>query len=78
MLCSLSSSGFAWASRRVTWVVCVVAGGVGVVRLLQELEPFALLELLDSVLPVVFEEGTRPRLAVEEQRGNGSHSFHAL
>ena len=36
----------------------VIAGGVGVAGLLEELEPLALLELLDSMLP--------PRLAVEE------------
>ena len=44
----------------------VIAGGVGVAGLLEELEPLALLELLDSMLPVVFGEGARPRLAVEE------------
>ena len=36
------------------------------VRLLKELEPVALLELLDSMLPVVFGEGACPWLAGEE------------
>ena len=47
-------------------VVCVVAGGVGVVRLLEELEPIALLELLDAMPPIGLGEGARPRLAVEK------------
>ena len=36
----------------VMQAVCVVAGGVGVVRLLEELEPIALLELLDAMPPI--------------------------
>ena len=47
-------------------VVCNVAGGVGVVRLLEELEPIALLELLDAMPPIGLGEGARPRLAVEK------------